>query len=91
MVALKWTTLLALLPVYIAATSINVQRNVETPPGPTKLLPITVNRLSGDGGLDRRAAESFSNLDLETQSELIYGTPGGQYEIGKQKRTQLTT
>ena len=81
MVALKWTVLLSLLPAFISATSLKAERAAGQPAGPTKLIPITINRPTTDDGLHRRASEKFADLDLQTQSELIYGSPGGEFHI----------
>ena len=43
----------------------------------TVLRPITGRDLGAATGLQRRTSEDFSNLDLQTQSQLIYGNPGG--------------
>lgn len=43
----------------------------------TVLRPIASRDLGAAAGLHRRASEDFSNLDLQTQSQLIYGNPGG--------------
>ena len=46
----------------------------------TVLRPIASRDLGAAAGLQRRAAEEFSNLDLQTQSQLIYGNAGGMNE-----------
>ena len=43
----------------------------------TVLRPIASRDLGAAAGLQRRASEDFSNLDLQTQSQLIYGNAGG--------------
>ena len=43
----------------------------------TVLHPIASRDLGTAAGLQRRASEDFSNLDLQTQSQLIYGNAGG--------------
>jgi len=42
----------------------------------TILRPIKVGKDEAAIGLQRRSSEVFSDLDLQTQSELIYGSPG---------------
>ncbi len=43
----------------------------------TILRPIAIRDFEAAAGLQRRASEDFSNLDLQTQSQLIYGSSGG--------------
>ncbi|KAL8984679.1 MAG: hypothetical protein Q9177_004634 [Variospora cf. flavescens] len=43
----------------------------------TALKPINVLDFEAATGVQRRAAEDFSNLDLNTQAQLVYGRPGG--------------
>jgi len=43
----------------------------------TRLRPIHIVDYEAAIGLHRRASESFSDLDLQTQSHLIYGSSGG--------------
>ena len=45
--------------------------------GPTKLHPINVRNYEAATGLRRREDQDFSDLDPNTQSQLIYGSPGG--------------
>ena len=47
--------------------------------GPLKLRSIHVADFESAFGIQRRAAEEFSSLDLQTQEQLIYGRPGGSY------------
>ncbi len=42
----------------------------------TRLRPIRIGNHEATIGLQSRSSEAFSNLDLQTQSELIYGSPG---------------
>ena len=45
---------------------------------PTRLRPISIRNYEAAAGLGRRDnSENFSDLDLQTQSDLIYGSPGG--------------
>lgn len=44
---------------------------------PTPLRPINIVNYEAALGLQRRDTEDFSDLNLQTQSELIYGSPGG--------------
>jgi len=46
-------------------------------PGPQILKAINIFDFQSAQGLQRRSSEDFSHLDLQTQSELIYGSPGG--------------
>ena len=48
-------------------------------PGPqgTILRPLAIRDFEAAAGLQRRASEDFSNLDLQTQSQLIFGNSGG--------------
>lgn len=43
----------------------------------TALKPINVLDFEAAAGVQRRAAEHFSNLDLNAQAQLVYGRPGG--------------
>lgn len=47
-------------------------------PAATALKPININDFEAATGVQRRAAEDFSHLDLSTQAQLIYGRPGGK-------------
>lgn len=47
-------------------------------PGPQVLKAINIFDFQSAQGLQRRSSEDFSHLDLQTQSELIYGSPGGR-------------
>ena len=42
----------------------------------TALKPINVLDFEAATGVQRRAAEDFSHLDLGTQAQLVYGRPG---------------
>ncbi len=46
--------------------------------GPAVLHPINVRQYEAATGLRRRDDEDFSDLDPNTQSQLIYGRPGGK-------------
>ena len=43
---------------------------------PIRLRPIHIDDYEAAIGIHRRSSEEFSNLNLETQSELIHGSPG---------------
>ncbi|KAL9577879.1 MAG: hypothetical protein Q9212_006082 [Teloschistes hypoglaucus] len=45
------------------------------------LKPINVLDFEAATGIQRRAAEDFSHLDLKTQAELIYGRPGNDGQL----------
>lgn len=45
--------------------------------GPLDLKPINVADFESAFGVQRRAAQQLSSLDLQTQEQLIYGRPGG--------------
>lgn len=46
-------------------------------PQPTTLKPISIRDYERAAGLRRRGdSEDFSDLDLQTQSQLVYGSPG---------------
>ena len=47
--------------------------------GSVRLQPIKIADFENAVGLQRRSAEEFSDLDLKTQSQLIYGRPGCTY------------
>lgn len=46
--------------------------------GPAVLHPINVRHYEAATGLRRREEQDFSDLDPNTQSQLIYGRPGGK-------------
>ena len=46
--------------------------------GPSVLHPINVRHYEAATGLRPRDDEDFSDLDPNTQSQLIYGRPGGE-------------
>lgn len=46
-----------------------------------KLRPISISSYEAPIGLHRRSSEDFSSLDLQTQSELIYGSPGSYGQL----------
>ena len=46
--------------------------------GPAVLHPINVRHYEAATGLRRREDQDFSDLDPNTQSQLIYGRPGGK-------------
>ena len=43
----------------------------------TILRPIAIRDFEAAAGVQRRSSENFSNLNLQTQSQLIYGNSGG--------------
>ena len=45
---------------------------------PANLYPINIRQYEAATGLRRREDEDFSDLDPNTQSQLIYGRPGGE-------------
>lgn len=51
--------------------------------GGVVMRPIHINDYEAATGLRRRASEDFSDLDLQTQSQLIYGSAGGKSKIVK--------
>lgn len=46
-----------------------------------RLRPIHIIDYEAAVGLQRRAPEDFSDLNLQTQSEIIYGSPGGTISL----------
>ena len=46
--------------------------------GPAVLHPINLRHYEAATGLRRREDQDFSDLDPNTQSQLIYGRPGGK-------------
>ena len=75
MYARLWIPVLAI----VLVTSRVHPGNAETvPKGPALLLPINVRQYEAATGLRRRDENDFSDLDPATQSQLIYGRPGGQ-------------
>ena len=64
---------LSALPVFVTAKAV---------PGPEVLKPINIFAFEHAHGLQRRSTQDFSHLDLQTQSQLIYGSPGGRYLSG---------
>ncbi|KAG8530110.1 uncharacterized protein KY384_005592 [Bacidia gigantensis] len=50
--------------------------------GPTKLLPVNINQFERMTGLRRRDdSEQFTDLDFQTQSQLVYGSPGEHGQV----------
>lgn len=73
--ALSLAVVISIFPVLgISSTAENVIGNPAT-----ALKPINVLDFEAATGIQRRAAEDFSHLDLKTQAELIYGRPGSKY------------
>ncbi len=46
-----------------------------------RLRPISITNYEAAIGLQRRSSEDFSDLDLQAQSELIYGSPGDNGQL----------
>ena len=68
----------ALLAVLLALPAFSHPGPGETvPEGPAVLHPINVRHYEAATGLRRREDQDFSDLDPNTQSQLIYGRPGG--------------
>lgn len=63
----------ALVPAITASPSAEAD-----PAAPLALTPIHLHNYEEAFGLRRRSVQDFSHLDLQTQSELIYGRPLGQ-------------
>lgn len=64
-------------------SSVTALPSPAVPFSPTKqgtvLRPIAIRDFEAAQGLQRRqGSEDFSDLSLQTQSQLIYGSPGGQ-------------
>jgi len=60
-----------------SATVTGEPRNLQSTS--TRLRPIHINQYEAAMGLRRRSTEDFSDLNLQAQSEFIYGSPGGGY------------
>ena len=56
----------------------HANRHVPRATGSTTLRPISIVNYEAAIGLQRRDSEEFSGLNLQTQSDLIYGSPGGK-------------
>ena len=48
---------------------------------PLVLHPINLRDYESAVGLQRRGEDDFSDLDPKTQSQLIYGSPGSEYNV----------
>ena len=55
-------------------------------PGPLVLKSINIFDFESAQGLQRRSTEDFSHLDLQAQSQLIYGSPGGGSGYAPERR-----
>ncbi|MCJ1458011.1 hypothetical protein MMC28_008380 [Mycoblastus sanguinarius] len=68
------------LPISASLSSAVEQRSPSTQA--TRLRPISIRNYEEAMGIQRRDnSEDFSDLDLQTQSELIYGTPGDNGQL----------
>ncbi|KAG8526649.1 uncharacterized protein KY384_008078 [Bacidia gigantensis] len=80
-----YNTLSTLLTFALVGTSLSsvlpVTGHHGTQAGPKKMLPIRSNDFSHGSGLARRDSEKFSDLDFQTQSQLIYGSPGENGQV----------
>ena len=47
----------------------------------SKTIPISVQDYESAMGLHRRDSEQFSDLNFQTQSQFIYGSPGCKFSI----------
>ena len=69
----------ALLAVSLAIPAFSHSENAETVSrGPAVLHPINVRHYEAAAGLRPRDDQDFSDLDPNTQSQLIYGRAGGK-------------
>ena len=69
----------ALFAVALAFSAFSYLGHTETvSEGSALLLPINLRHYEAAAGLRRRDEEDFSDLDPHTQSQLIYGRPGGK-------------
>lgn len=66
-----------LLSTFVTASFVASPGSADTADAPIILRPIKLNKTVDTEGLDRREAENFQDLDFQTQSELIFGSPGG--------------
>ena len=74
----RWSKLLALLPTLLAlAASESLEASTKFP-SPLTLRPIKLSDYESASVLSRRESEKFSDLDMKTQDELIFGSPGGE-------------
>ena len=67
-----------MLAIALALSRLHPGNAENVPKGPALLLPISVRQYEAATGLRRRDDNDFSDLDPDTQSQLIYGRPGGQ-------------
>lgn len=69
----------ALLAIWVASPAFCHLGSAETvSEGPAILHPINIRHYEAATGLRRRDDQDFSDLDPNTQSQLIYGRPGGK-------------
>ncbi|KAL2038814.1 hypothetical protein N7G274_008572 [Stereocaulon virgatum] len=59
----------------------NVTPSSSQSTGPTVLRPIHIANYDAALGLHPRAPEDFSHLNLQTQSQMIYGSPGNNGQL----------
>ena len=78
---------LALLPSTLALATSHPYQPRNKAPNLVSLRPIQLNN-GTQHDLNRRASEHFSNLDIRTQEELIYGSPGGIFRLSYSERRQ---
>ena len=73
------TLFTALLAVWFVSPAFSHLGSAETvSEGPAVLSPINVRHYEAATGMRRRDDQDFSDLDPNTQSQLIYGRPGGK-------------
>ena len=63
-------------------SSIPARGDLLTDPAILKPIHIRDWEAANGIGLERRASEAFADLDPQTQSQLIYGRPGGERSNG---------
>ena len=66
------------LAIALALSRLHTGNAENVPKSSALLLPINVRQYEAATGLQRRDDNDFSDLDPDTQSQLIYGRPGGQ-------------
>lgn len=73
--------LIMLIAILSACTSSAHTLETSRSAASTTMRPISIGNYEAAIGLQRRASEDFSHLDLQTQSELIYGSPGNDGQL----------
>ena len=88
MVLIMYNTLsIALLALEFASPACSYHEHVDTvSEGPSVLFPINVRHYEAATGLRQRDDQDFSDLDPNTQSQLIYGRPGGNHCFNQRTR-----